>query len=243
MISVFGAAAFGQSADQAASNSRTQGPKTAQQVIDRYVEAIGGKTALGDIKSRMTKGTVEIVPMGVKGTFETVAAPAARSVSKLNLAGIGEMMEGTDGTKGWAINPIQGSRERTGKELEQYKLISYFRRELDLNKIYDKVELRGVEKVGEKTADVLVLTKGDLPEELVYFDQATGHLIRTDSTIISPEGSSKLTTYYDDMRKVDGVLVPFVIRTVTPQFEIKMTVEEVKHDVVVTDAMFEMPKT
>ncbi|MBA2380198.1 MAG: hypothetical protein H0V76_11560 [Blastocatellia bacterium] len=239
-VSLFGVNGFGQAADAARPPA---GEKTAQQVIDRYIEAIGGRKALEAVNSRSTKGTVEIVPMGMTGTFETVAAPETRSVTKLNLAGIGEMLEGSDGTNAWAINPIQGSRERAGKELEQYRLINYFRRELDLNKLYDKIELKGTEKVGERTAAVIVMTKTGLPPETAYFDQATGLLIRSDSTILSPEGQSAMTTYYEDARKVDGISVPFLIRTVTPQFEIRLTVNEVKHNIVLTDNTFVMPKT
>ncbi len=78
---------------------------TVKKILAKYVQAIGGKKANEKIKSRMVKGTVEIAPMGIKGTFESYAAAPNKSISRVTLAGIGELVEGFDGTTAWTINP------------------------------------------------------------------------------------------------------------------------------------------
>ena len=51
-----------------------------------------------------------------------------------------------------------------------------------------------------------------------------------------------LETLYEDVREVDGVKIPFKVRSVLPQFEFIITTSEVKNNVTVEDAMFAKPK-
>lgn len=215
---------------------------TVKEILAKYVQAIGGKQANEKIKSRMSKGTVELSPMGIKGTFENYAAAPNKSIARVNLAGIGELVEGFDGTTAWSINPIQGNRDKQGEELAQSKLNSNFNRETNLDKIYPKMELKGIEKVGVDDAYVVVATPANLPEETFYFDTKSGLLVRQDSTSITPEGKMPGKTFLEDYREVDGVKIPFKTRTVLPQFELVTTFTEVKSNVPVEDAKFTKPK-
>jgi hypothetical protein len=79
---------------------------TVQEILAKYTQAIGGREANEKIKTRMTKGTLELAPMGIKGTFETYTAAPGKSINRTNLAGIGEIIEGFDGTTAWSINPL-----------------------------------------------------------------------------------------------------------------------------------------
>lgn len=213
-----------------------------KEVLDKYVKALGGRDAIQRLKSRTAAGTVELVPMNLKGTFESFAAPEAKSYSKLTIAGIGDMLEGSDGKTGWAINPIQGSRDRTGAELLQAQLNNNFYRDIRLEKLFAKIELKGIEKVGEREAYVLTATPDGVPAETWYFDTQTGLMLRSDLTAISPEGNQPMTVFYEDMRPVDGVLIPFRIRTQTQQFTIILTSTEIKHGTTVDESRFAKPK-
>jgi hypothetical protein len=215
---------------------------TVKEILAKYVQAIGGKQANEKIKSRMAKGTVEMMPMGIKGTFENYAAAPNKSSTKVSLSGIGDFSEGFDGTTAWTINPVQGSRDKQGEELAQAKLTNSFNRETLLDKLYPKMELRGIEKVGVDDAYVVAAMPDNLPEEIFYFDTKSGLLVRHDSTSISPEGKMVGKTFLEDYRMVDGVKVPFKTRSVLPQFEIVTTYTEVKNNVAVEDSRFAKPK-
>lgn len=215
---------------------------TVQEILAKYVEALGGRAANEKIKSRMMKGTMEIQPMGIKGSFESYAAAPNKSVVKSTLAGIGDLIEGFDGQNAWSINPLQGNRDKQGEELAQAKLVYNFYREINLARIYPKMEYKGTEKVGANDAYVLVGTPDNLSPETFYFDTKTGLLLRQDSTLVSPEGKMPTKVFYEDVREVDGVKLPFKIRTVIPQFEIVITTTEVKHNIAVDDGKFAKPK-
>ena len=215
---------------------------TAKEILDKYVAAIGGRAANEKFKTRATKGTLELAPMGVKGAIESYAAAPDKSYTKMNMAGIGEIIDSYDGKTAWSINPIQGNRDKTGEELLQTKLISNFYRETNLEKLYPKMEVKGVEKIGDREAYVVTATPEGLAPETFYFDRQNGLLVRSDSTIISPEGKMPAKTFYEDYREVDGAKTPHKIRVVLPQFEIITIMTEIKNGVAVEDSLFAKPK-
>lgn len=243
VIVSFVSALFGQ---QAGTNETKPAEKpalpSARSVIDKYVAAIGGKEAHLKLRSRLAKGNVELSPMGLKGTFELLQAPEAKSASRMTIAGVGEFADGSDGTTSWTVNPIQGGRERTGLELQQNLLSSNFYREVNLEKLYTKLEVTGKDSVAGRPAIILTATSEGLPADIMYFDAESGQLLRTDSTLVSPEGNQPAKIFYEDYREIDGIKMPFKVRTVLPQFEIVMTTGEVKHGVEVDATRFSRPK-
>ena len=126
--------------------------------------------------------------------------------------------------------------------MTQAKLINNFYREIDLDKLYAKMEVKGLEKIGDKDAYIVVATAEGLAAETLYFDNKSGLLLRSDITILSPEGSQNAKIFYEDIRQIDGVMIPFKIRTVLSQFEIIMLASEVKNGVVIEDSLFAKPK-
>jgi len=98
------------------------------------------------------------------------------------------------------------------------------------------------DKLGEKDVYVVVATPEGLAPETFYFDKQTGLLLRADGVIVSPEGKMPYQSFYEDVREVDGVKMPFKIRAVTPQFEFITIVTEVKNGAAIDDAKFAKPK-
>lgn len=215
---------------------------TSKEILDKYVKALGGRDAIQKLKSRVASGTLELVPMNLKGAFEVYSAPEAKSYSKMSIGGIGDMLEGSDGKTAWSINPLQGSRDRTGAELTQSNLNNNFYRDIKLDQLFTKIEVKGIEKVGEREAYLVTATAEGVPAENWYFDTQTGLMLRSDLTAVTPEGNQQMTTFYEDMRSVDGVLVPYRLRIQTPQFTIVLNTTEVKHGVAIDDVKFAKPK-
>ncbi len=234
--------AFGQK--NAVKKAETKPAKlpTVQEILAKYVKAIGGKEANEKIKSRYSKGVLELMPMGVKGVFETYAAAPNKSYNKTSLAGLGDIIEGFDGQTAWSINPLQGNRDKEGEELAQAKIMYDFYRETNLAKLYPKMELKGTEKVGDSEAYVIVGTPVGSPPETFYFDTKSGLLVRQDATVVSPEGKIPTKTFFYDMRDVDGVKTPFKVVSMLPQFEVTLTFTEIKNNVAVENSKFTKPK-
>lgn len=249
LIVVMGIAitAFGQKPDSSVKPAAklADAPSTlpsAKAVIDKYVVAIGGRDALKDRKSRYQTGTISLSPMGLKGTVESFSRSDDRALTKLNIDGVGEILEGYDGTTAWTVNPIQGSRVKEGKELLQSKRNSTFRRELDIDKAYSSLRVRGVEKVGDRDTYVVVASSESLPDDILYFDTETGLMLRSDGISITPEGEQAVTSFFEDYRDVDGIKIAHRVRAKTPAFEITTIVTGIKYGVAMEDAIFSRPK-
>jgi zinc protease len=246
-VALFSVIAFSQKPSSAAPAGASASPATvklpeAKEIIERYVKALGGRDALSKHKSRYEKGSIELSPMGIKGTVETFSRSDDRALTKLSIDGIGEILEGFDGKTAWTVNPIQGNRVKTGPELAQSKRNSTFRRELNLDKMYDGLKVRGIEKVSERETYVVVASTAGLPDDILYFDTETGLLLRSDSIVVTPEGNQAMSSFYDDYREVDGIKSAFKVRAKTPAFEINTAVSEVKYGVAIEDSKFVQPQ-
>lgn len=242
LVFTLAAVAFGQQS-ASAQPAKPEKLPSAKKILKRYVKALGGKKANLKIKTRVSKGTVEIPAAGIKGTTETFAVAPNKSYSVGNLAGIGELIESYDGNVGWSINPIQGNRDKSGPELMQAKLISDFYREINLKELYPKIEVKGVDKVGDAEVYTVIATPADgLPAETWYFDKKTGLLLRADATLVTDEGNSAIKNFFEDYRTVDGVKIAFKTRSVLPQFELITILTDVKQNVAIEDSKFTKPK-
>ena len=104
----------------------TPSETTVEQVLQRYIQACGGKEALERVTSRISRGTVEIPAAGVRGTFESYAQAPNKVAVTIELPGLGTIQEGFDGAVAWVKDPFTGVREKSGRELSATRLDADF---------------------------------------------------------------------------------------------------------------------
>src|SRR5262249_45845056 len=98
------------------------------QVLDKYISALGGKDALMKVKSRSAKGTFEIAAMGLSAPAEIYAKAPNSVVLIINVPGLGTIQQGYNGSTGWSQDPQTGLRDITGAELASIKREAEFYR-------------------------------------------------------------------------------------------------------------------
>jgi len=214
---------------------------TVDQVLERYVQACGGKEALEKVTSRISRGTVEIPAAGVRGTFESYAQAPNKVAVVIELPGLGTIQEGFDGAVAWVKDPFTGVREKSGRELSATRLDADFYKPLRLKELYPKIALKGKEKVDGSEVYVLEATPAEGGSERWYFDIATGLLKRVDVEREGPQGKIPLEVHLEDYREVDGLRLPFTVRQVSPVFSVILKTEEVKHNVPIEGGKFAKP--
>src|SRR5215203_3893997 len=84
------------------------------EILDKYVKAIGGKEAYEKVTSRFMKGTFEMPAMGMSGTVEQYTQAPNKSATVTEIAGFGKVQQVFDGKSSWEANPMTGLREQTG---------------------------------------------------------------------------------------------------------------------------------
>jgi zinc protease len=237
------------SSSKATSASATTATKSAalptvDEVLDRYVKALGGRAVIEKIKSRVSKGTFEIPSLaGVKGTLEIYEKAPNKEVAFLNIPGVGMEAEGYDGNVAWELEPDSGVvHEKKGLELASAKREAEFYGDLKLKELYSSMKLKGVEKVGAREAYLIEAVPAAGSPDLYYFDTETGLLLRKDSVEEGDEGKHTVQEFYDDYRSVDGVKLPFSLHQVSADTVFNLKLTEVKQNVPVDDAKFNKPE-
>jgi outer membrane lipoprotein-sorting protein len=214
---------------------------TVDQILDKYVQVLGGKAALEKITSTASKGTFEIPAFGASGTAEVWEKAPNKTALRLDIPGFGLVLEGFNGTVAWAQDPQSGLREKTGAELATTKIDADFYKPLRLKQLYPKITVKGKEQVEGKDVYVLTATPPEGAPETWYFDAASGLLIRMDLERESPQGKMAVQVFQEDYKEVDGIKIPHSMRQVTSAFTIIIKLTEVKHNVPIDDAKFNKP--
>jgi zinc protease len=219
---------------------------TVDQLLDKFVQAIGGKAAVQKLSTRVIKGTLEMTTLGMSLAWESYSKAPAKQLSVIEVPAFGTVLEGFNGKTAWSKNPPAGLTEKTGEELAKTRRDANFYRDLELKTIFPNLARKGLEKVADEDAYVLEAkpTAGSL--ERFYFSTRTGLLVRQDSEVETAAGKTKFQVFAEDYRTVDGIKMPFNLRIIAdvpnqPQTAVTIKFTEVKHNVPIDDAKFEKP--
>ena len=205
-----------------------EGPKTvdpnaliAEQVVARYIRAVGGEAALLKIKNRVSTGDVEL-PMGLNGTVEVYEEAPNRSSVIMNLKGFGILQQTFNGRIRWLQDPVRGYL-KISEAVEGEN----FHHELELKGQLSSLRFERKERVGDRDCFVLGRFSRGIVIERLYFDLDTGLLVRENNT------------YLEDYRDVDGVKIAFVARQEGPRgMATVLRLKEVKQNVTIDQTKF-----
>jgi zinc protease len=229
---------------------RIASAQTADDVVEKYLAAIGGRAALGKVTSRSTTGTMSLsLPQGpVSGSIEILnqRPNKARTLTKLDLTSLGAGQvtreQRFDGTSGYILDSLQGNREITGNQLENLKNTAFPTPLLTYKERGATVELAGKEKVDGRDAYVLLFKPKTGSVARQFIDAETYLPARIVIKVETPEtGEVEQTTDLSDYREVDGIKVPFTIKVSTTGQSFTIAVNKVEHNVKIDETVFVKP--
>lgn len=217
---------------------------TAQQVLDKYIEATGGRQAYLDLKSRVTQGNFEMAAMGIKGTVNEWKKAPNLSYSVLEIPGFGKTESGYDGKTLWMKSETMGTRVIEGPEKEMMLRTATLTPELNQTELYKTIEVVGVEDVNGKSAYKLVFTPAEGKPETRFYEKESGLLVKQVMTVAGQGGSEiPVTGTVGDYKKVGSLLVAHSsTQTAGGIGEQKATLEKVEDNVEIPDSKFELPQ-
>ena len=213
---------------------------TIDQVLDKWVAAIGGRAAIEKHTSCVSKGTVESPGGPLTGTVEVSEKAPDKALTVFNIQSLGLLREGVDGTTAWEEDPRSGLKDKTGTALIDAKRDATFNIALKVKELYKTLTV-AQETVGGRPAYLVVGTPAAGTPTRYWFAVDTGLLMRTRVTRDSPQGPVDIDLFVDDYREVDGVKMPFTIRQVTASFTMIVRLSEIKFNVALDDAIFRKP--
>jgi len=123
-----------------------------------------------------------------------------------------------------------------GVDLGMLRRDSDFYRTIRLERLYARLTATGVERINNREVyAVEAIPESGNPEKL-YFDSETGFLSRRDVVY----GKTPVQHYFEDYREVDGIKLPFVIRSEGP-VRVITRLKDIQHNIPIDDEKFKTP--
>jgi hypothetical protein len=212
---------------------------TIDQILDKYVQGLGGKDALGKVKTRTIKATRSI--NGGEPIAEEISAKAPNKVLVVTSFPQAALSTGYNGQDGWTTGG-RGENSVHEDELEQFRRDAEFMFEpLKLKELYKELTVAGMDKINDKDVYLVRATTATGERERLYFDKQSGLLVRRLASLPTVIGFFPFQTDYNDYKAVDGVQVPYAMSWSIPGRSWTRKVVEVKQNTSIDDTKFNQP--
>jgi hypothetical protein len=217
--------------------------QTADEIVSKHIEAIGGKEKLSQVTSVYMESGTEVMGNESSTKITILTGKGFRNETDFNGQQIVNVI--TD-KGGWAINPFGGSGEAVALPEEQYKAGEdqvYIDPLLNYAAKGAKVELIGKEKVGAVDAFKLKYTNKDNSETTYYIDPSTYYIVQAVKKGMVMGQEATITIGYSDFKKNDfGLYLPYTTNIDMGQVVLKVSTKKVEVNKAVDPSIFEMPK-
>ncbi len=223
---------FGNPVDKPAMKKSVPPGLTAKNVLDNYINAIGGEKAVTAVKSLSVSGTATIPQAPAPLKFTSKRDAKGQMLMKIEMEGMGELSKQVLNEKG-GYSVQQGQRkELTAEEVAEKKATANTFDELNLVKKTDLV-LDGIEPINGSDAYVIKNGKSTL-----YYDVKSGLKVAESKTIERGDQKMTVMTNFGDYKEVKGVKIPHEM-IINQGMELNFKMNEVKINEGVSDADFQ----
>jgi predicted Zn-dependent peptidase len=204
---------------------------TSDAVLEKYIEAVGGKKTLEEVESYSM--TAEAEMQGMKLELEMKKTSKDQFMQDVKMMGNSMSKQVFDGDKGYVM--AQGQRKDfTEEEVSKIKEESAPFPELNYLSV-GRITLAGIENVGDKKAYKIKVNDN----KTVYYDVETGLKLQEVNLAEMQGQQVQQTLSYGDYKEVSGIMFPFKLtQSMGPQ-NIDFIVIEIKVNDGVTTADFE----
>jgi len=188
------------------------GAPSADQVLDKYIQALGGAQRLANLTSFVARGTYQGYDDPEKRAAEIYAkAPDERTI--IVHGANGESTTTYDGHSGWIAAPDTDQpmpvMTLTGGDLQGAKVDASLSFPAGIKKAFSQWRVGFPTTLNDRDVQVLQGSNpGETPVKF-YFDQQSGLLVRVVRYTNLPVGLNPTQIDFADYRDVSGVKVPF----------------------------------
>ena len=209
----------------------------ADQLLDKYLAAVGGAAALQKVSSRIEKG--KITANGHQLSIEIYAKGPDKRISIMHLPN-GESITAFNGQQGWLSNRGH-AQMMTAAESAAARIDADLYFPAHVKSLYNKfTTLPGESIDGRDTYLVVGRSEGQPPLRL-YLDKDSGLLLRLVRYAETPLGRNPTQIDYADFKDADGVRIPYRWTLGRPGGRFAIQIDEVRQNVPVDDAKFDPP--
>ena len=215
---------------------------TADDVVNKYVEAVGGKDKLQQIKTVYMETTTQVMGSEGPSTVNIINGVGYKLVSEIN----GQTYIQVFTSKGgWQVNPYAGATTPTPLPDDLYK---QGKSRIDATGLLYNYAAKGnkVELLGKEGNDYkLKVTAADSTETTVFIDGTTYYMTKLLATASMMGQTMEVSFIFSNFKKVDmGLVFPYSTEiSYGGQFNVTTTVNKIEINKTIDPAIFEMPKS
>ncbi len=214
----------------------------AAQILDKYIQAIGGAERLAKITSFTARGTSHLFDE-VKADPTEVYAKAPNKLATFVHQREGDVARTYDGRDAWVMLPLTvvGEYPLNGSAREGARLDAQLAFPGGLKQMFTSWRVSYPATLDGRPVNVVQGTGANGLLATFYFDKETGLLTRMIRYATTSLGRVPTQMDYSDYRSVDGVKMPFHYTFGWVSGQEEYNLDEVKLNVPVDDARFGMP--
>jgi outer membrane lipoprotein-sorting protein len=234
-LSLLGVFLFGLMASQGFGQKATD-------ILEKFIEASGGRKLLSSVKDTTMTGTLNIVAVGMSGSLSMHFKEPNMMRMDMEVGGM-VMTTAYDGETAWWTNPQTGATEELPADQEDEIIRMAYGNDILLNPGKHGVTytLKESENIEGKDYFVLVQTFSDGYAQTMYIDSKTYLPYKTVATVNQQGVEAESETFLSDYRNIDGMMVSFSIRVFYDGEEaMTMIFNEVKYNTGLEDSLFKM---
>jgi outer membrane lipoprotein-sorting protein len=217
------------------------------EVIAKYIDAIGGRKALDSVKSMRMTGK-----MVMGGGMEAPLTIEFRRPEKMRMEFTFQGMTGTqayDGESGWFIMPFTG---KTDPEKMPPDMVKEIKRQadfegplVDYKKKGNKVEMEGTDELEGTPVYKLKVTRADGDVEHYLIDKDNYIILGTKGARTFQGTPVDFEVTFGDYKEVNGLMLPHSFSqksSASMDHENTMVIDKIETNVDIPDSRFVMPE-
>jgi hypothetical protein len=180
----------------------------AELVLERAVQAMGGKQALARIHSFYYRGTMEMPGQNVHGSLE-IWWKGGDFYMEQHVPGHGQVRAGKQGDEIWTQDPIHRLRKLSGAEAEQLAWASSLLLPAEWRRYFQSAQTVAARSVDGRTLYDVELAAPSGLRVVMSFDAESGLQVGQSFDQLSPMGKQPVTVRFEDFREVDGIKLSY----------------------------------
>jgi zinc protease len=208
---------------------------SAYQVIQKYIEVLGGREKLSKIEDRVTEMKGNVQKVDVEMTIYQKQPDKFKQIIRA-----GEVVQTIlfSNDKGF-LKINDQVKEIQGVELAKLKNESTLNLLLNLDTNVIHLTALGIDTIENRMAYKILLKNSSL-NWIHYYDVSTGLKIMDEKPVATTQRTFLQETYYSDFRLVDGIYFPFKIKQKLGQQEMEFDITNIKLNSGINDSEFRL---
>jgi photosynthetic reaction center cytochrome c subunit len=225
-----------------ANRPAAEGTPSADQILNKYFQAIGGAQRLGGFTSLVAKGTYSGYDTDNQKVPVEIYAKAPAQMTTIVHAPLGDSVRVFDGRSGWIASPDRPVPllPLTGGDVTGAKVDATLVFSTGIKQLFPQWRVADT-TIDAKDVWILEgIAPGQLPLKL-YFDQESGLLVRALRLIDTVIGYNPTQLDFSDYRLVNGIKVPYHQAITWTDNQVTMDLANVQLNTAIDAAKFAQP--